>query len=123
MVMMRACHKEFLNKKRSLTEFGVTIGSSYDVYALTLAGQQCMMRNNVNGLCALCYDAAPIMNRLVVIGLGAEDLGRHASSMVMNAALEVASKLTVADVGKDPTFCPNKKTLLSLRTAAQTHLD
>ena len=80
-----------------------------------------MMRNDAEALCGLCYGHSSVMAQLRRDGADKDTLSRLASGLVIDAELSCTTKLTAADVGKDPKACDGKCTLLALRDAVNAH--
>ena len=73
-----------------------------------------MMRNDAAGLCNLCMPCHPGMCRLIDLGLKTPALAQVATGLILDATLEVAGKLTAADVPKPTESSPQQMTLSAI---------
>ena len=111
----------YKEKKEALSDMGIIFGPAYDKYELTLQGYQCMMRDDANGLCALCYNSSDYMCRLAQAGHNKHDLVALASGLALEAVLGVTSNLTTADLVNNQQKSESKRTLLSIYQACTSH--
>ena len=107
----------FFEQKQEVAKAGFEVGPSYDEYELTLQARQAMMRNATDNVCDLCCLDSQDMDRARKSGSSIERLSKLASGLVVDALLDCTGRLLMQDVGKDPSKCAAKDTLLLLRSS------
>ena len=100
---------------KAALEKNFVLGPAYQTFDLKIQARQAMMRGDVAALCALCLSTASAMRLL----REPHTQVRCAQGLLLDSALEVISKLTAADVLKDPKDSPAKEVLLALNTEVQ----
>ena len=113
--------QQFIDARQGLDAKGVRIGASYIMFAATLQARQLMMRNDTNGLCNMAYSTHPTMSKLHSHGVSLHQVADLVSGLTLDAILEVAGKITVADIPKSADECDSKQTLRSIHQCAERH--
>ena len=71
------------NPSVALSDLGCVFGPVYEKHELILQGNQCMMRDDANGLCAPCYEASDYMYCLSQAGQEKVDLAALVDGFVL----------------------------------------
>ena len=87
-----------------MREKGISIGRSYEIQEIVLRGRIATLRNDPAGLLSHCLASGLVMKRRAVASTTQDEMREVASGIVIGAVLEVAGKLSMADVGGTQRF-------------------